>query len=93
MPKTSRTPRKRPTPATSATTGRLSRRPALTLAELPREWVTTAEAAAWVGVGPRTVVKAVVAGQLKASTLNDRGDRRYCRAWLLKWLERRTRTA
>lgn len=49
------------------------------------DWLSVAEAAAWMKTGPRTIFAAIRAGHLKAARVNNRGDFRILRGWLVEW--------
>ncbi len=53
------------------------------------DWLTIAEAATHLRTGRRSLYNAIKDGALRASRINDRGDLRISRAWLLEFLERR----
>ncbi len=53
----------------------------------PIDWLSIAEAAAWLGVGKRSVYMLVRSGALRAVALNGRGTWRIHRQWLVDHLE------
>jgi hypothetical protein len=67
---------------------------ALPSTQSDRDWFSVPGAAQWLSdehhtVGPRTIYAAIRDGKLKAAPINERGDLRIHRSWLLDWLERR----
>ena len=58
----------------------------------PETWLSPREAAAELGVSPKSVYKAIRLNRLKAAQVNDK-DLRIARSWLLAFLERRCRRA
>jgi excisionase family DNA binding protein len=55
----------------------------------PGDWFTVRQAAVHIQEGPRTIYKAIKADGLKATPVNDRGDLRIHRTWLMDWMESR----
>jgi excisionase family DNA binding protein len=53
------------------------------------DWFTVPEIAATLRTGRRSVYQAIQSGELRAARVNERGDLRIARAWLLDWCERR----
>jgi excisionase family DNA binding protein len=51
-------------------------------------WLTVKQAAAYIQAGPKTVYRAVEAGQLRAARIGGRRDIRLRREWLDEFLER-----
>lgn len=51
------------------------------------EWRSPKDWARSLGVGPRTIYKAIATGALRASKVNGR-DLRVCAEWVREWLER-----
>jgi len=53
------------------------------------DWLTVLEAADILNIGKRSVFRAIKRKELRAARINERGDLRIARAWLIDWLERR----
>lgn len=53
------------------------------------DWLTVPEVAATLRVGRRSVYRAINEGALRAAAVNERGDLRIARGWLMDWCERR----
>jgi excisionase family DNA binding protein len=53
----------------------------------PSDFLTVHQAARELHSGPRTIYRAVRDGRLRAAKLNDRGDLRILRAWLVAYVE------
>jgi excisionase family DNA binding protein len=57
--------------------------------ETTSDWLTVPEAAATLRTGRRSVYRAIDRGELRAAKINERGDLRIARVWLMDWCERR----
>ena len=53
-----------------------------------QEWLSVPAVADALNIGPRTIYKAIKAGDLRAAKINGRGDLRIARVWLLAFMEK-----
>ena len=58
-------------------------------ASLLPEWLTVQQAAMALNTGPRTIYVAIRRRELRAASVNRRGDLRIHRDWLKGWMEAR----
>ena len=57
------------------------------------EWLTVGDCARDLKSGKRVVYNAIHHRELRAASINDRGDLRVHRDWLREWMERRAAKA
>ena len=57
----------------------------------PSNWRTVREQADRIKASPRSLYRAIRAGQLRAAPINGRGDLRICDDWMKDWLESRAK--
>ena len=57
------------------------------------DWLNVVEAARWIKVGHLVIRKAISRGELRAASVNARGDLRIHRSWLIKWMQTRAERA
>jgi excisionase family DNA binding protein len=51
-------------------------------------WMTTKDAAAYLGVGPKAIYRAIEQGALRATRINGRREIRTRREWLDQFMEK-----
>ena len=60
-----------------------------TMPTQPANFLTVTEAAKELHASPRSIYRAIARGELRAASINGRGDLRIYRPWLMDFMERR----